>query len=428
MTITGMVRGSATGPLRRALLDERGEPLAEVLAGHGLGHALHRHPPAHLVGGGGRLEQDLAGLTHGHGGVGAHLLGERGGDLERLTRLAQPVHEAMVVGQLGRDGIAREGQFHRHVEGNLARQAEQAAGRGHERPLDLGDAERGGRRGDDEVAGQHDLGAAGEGGTVDRGDDRLGALPLGDAAEAAPFGLQRAGVAGVDLLEIGARAEHGGLTGEDAHPDAVVGLDLVDGVLDALGDGAVDGVAGFGTVDLDDRERSPLLEFDSHGATLVIALFVQGNLGTHHPQWVTSRARSRETLAMVTESNPLWTRGARGTSPDSTRGRRQTTWMKPPATCSARSAGRTRSTVSSSARSESTRARARAAARAGRRTPPPAPTSAGASDAGASAVVASTAGSSLTGASALGAPSTGASVAVASVVAVSVAGASAVGA
>ena len=38
---------------------------------------------------------------------------------------------------------------------------------------------------DDQVAGQHELGAAGEGRAVDRGDDRLGALALHEAAEAA---------------------------------------------------------------------------------------------------------------------------------------------------------------------------------------------------------------------------------------------------
>ena len=45
----------------------------------------------------------------------------------------------------------------------------------------------------------------------------------------------------------------------------VVGLDLVDGLLDALGDGAVHRVAGLRAVDLDDRERSTLLEVDGHG-------------------------------------------------------------------------------------------------------------------------------------------------------------------
>ena len=46
-----------------------------------------------------------------------------------------------------------------------------------------------------------------------------------DAAEAAPLGGQAAGVAGVDLLEVGAGAEHRRHAGEDADPDVVVGLE-----------------------------------------------------------------------------------------------------------------------------------------------------------------------------------------------------------
>ena len=64
------------------------------------------------------------------------------------------------------------------------------------------------RRGDDQVAGEHDLGAAGEGRAVDGGDDRLGALAGDDAAEAAPLGVaaRRPGPALI-CLEVGAGAE-----------------------------------------------------------------------------------------------------------------------------------------------------------------------------------------------------------------------------
>jgi hypothetical protein len=40
--------------------------------------------------------------------------------------------------------------------------------------------------------------------------------------------------------------------GEDPEPQGVVGFELVDGFLDTVGHVAVDGVAGFGTVDRDD--------------------------------------------------------------------------------------------------------------------------------------------------------------------------------
>ena len=65
-----------------------------------------------------------------------------------------------------------------------------------------------------------------------------------------------AGVPVVDLLQVGAGAKMNtaGGAGEDADPDLVVLLELVDGRLDALGDVAVDGVAGLGTVDGDDGD------------------------------------------------------------------------------------------------------------------------------------------------------------------------------
>ena len=78
-----------------------------------------------------------------------------------------------------------------------------------------------------------------------------------------------AGVAGVDRLEVGAGAEDVALlgpgAGEDAHPDLVVGLELVDGRLDALGDLAVHGVAGLGTVDRDDGDVPGEFVVDGHG-------------------------------------------------------------------------------------------------------------------------------------------------------------------
>src|SRR3546814_11015601 len=63
----------------------------------------------------------------------------------------------------------------------------------------------------DLVARQDDLGSAGEGGAVDGRDDRLGALALHDAREATLLGGQGGAVAGVDLLQVGAGAEHGRL-------------------------------------------------------------------------------------------------------------------------------------------------------------------------------------------------------------------------
>src|SRR5204863_5429570 len=134
-----------------------------------------------------------------------------------------------------------------------------------ERPLDLGQSEGGRLGGDDEVAGKSDLAAAGEGRAVDRGDDGLLALTGGDAGEAAPGGLKRGGLAGGDGLEVGAGAEDRSLTGDDAHPDLGIVLQLVDGGFHAGGNITVDRVAGFGAVDAKDRDPSVLLVLN-HGA------------------------------------------------------------------------------------------------------------------------------------------------------------------
>ena len=70
-----------------------------------------------------------------------------------------------------------------------------------------------------------------------------------------PLGVCRlAGLAGGDRLEVGAGGEDRALAGENADPDLVVGLELVDGRLDALGDVAVDRVAGLGPVDGDEGD------------------------------------------------------------------------------------------------------------------------------------------------------------------------------
>ena len=84
-------------------------------------------------------------------------------------------------------------------------------------------------RGDDDVAGEDQAGAAGDGGAVDRGDDRLGeldhlrddfAVGLGRVAQVLRFlGVgQRGG--GLHFLQVHAGAEGGAGTGEDDRSDA----------------------------------------------------------------------------------------------------------------------------------------------------------------------------------------------------------------
>ncbi len=93
-------------------------------------------------------------------------------------------------------------------------------------------------RRDDEVAGQHDLEAAPEGGALHGGDQGLAASPPYEAVLAAP---------GRDVVaargQVAAGAEHLPGAGEDAHPQLVVVVELVERIVELVGHGAVDGVA-----------------------------------------------------------------------------------------------------------------------------------------------------------------------------------------
>ena len=112
--------------------------------------------------------------------------------------------------------------------------------------------------GDHQVAREHDLAPAGQGRTVDGGDDRLGEVALGDAAEAALGPHDVAGLAGGERLQVHAGAERlvpG--AGDDDHPAVVVGLELVEGGRESPRDGPVDGVAGLGPVDGEDLDVTP---------------------------------------------------------------------------------------------------------------------------------------------------------------------------
>ncbi len=125
-------------------------------------------------------------------------------------------------------GIAGEAQLDRDVARQHPGKAEQPTGGRDERTLHLGDAERRGRRRDDHVARQHDLGTTGERRTVDRCDEGLGARPRDDPAEPTALGLQVAGLALVDRLEVRTGAEHVALGREHTQPDVGVLLELIE--------------------------------------------------------------------------------------------------------------------------------------------------------------------------------------------------------
>ena len=79
------------------------------------------------------------------------------------------------------------------------------------------------------------------------------------------FGLEVAGLALVDRLQVGAGAEHVALGGEHTQPDLGVLLELIERGFHAPRDVAVDGVLLLGTVDLEDADTPADFVVD-HGA------------------------------------------------------------------------------------------------------------------------------------------------------------------
>ena len=205
-------------------------------------------------------------------------------DVDRGARLAQRVDQPERVRALGGDRVAGDRELHRDVARQHPREPEQPARARDQRALDLGDAEGGGGRGDDEVARADQLAAARQRGPVDGGDQRLAAIEAGDAAEPAGLGDQAGDVAGGDLLEVGAGAEHRAAAGDDPGPQLRVALEAFDRLLQARGHHAIDRVARLRTVDGDQRDPAADLELDHpaslgrhaaprcHRATLVPAL------------------------------------------------------------------------------------------------------------------------------------------------------------
>src|SRR5205807_6408667 len=96
----------------------------------------------------------------------------------------------------------------------------------------------------------------------DGGDDRLGALSIGDAGETTLGRGQRGGLTRRDRLEVGPGAEDRAFVRDDTDPGVDVVLEAIDRRLHAGRHVAVDGVARLGAVDLEDGDASVLFVLD----------------------------------------------------------------------------------------------------------------------------------------------------------------------
>ena len=213
-------------------------------------------------------EQDLAGPALGC----VHELGG-GHDL---------VDQTPLVRDGGGDVVAGQHVAHGDLERDVAREAVDTTGSGHQADSRLGQAEAGVVGGDDDVAGHRHLAAAAEGEAVDRGDHRLGALPVGgDSAEAALHRSKRGALVGRHprhfggVLQIVAGRECAlAGAGQDSDPGGIVGGEGVPGVGQFLSGRRVNGVHPLGPVDGDGDDVAVLLVLDElvvgHAQTLQV--------------------------------------------------------------------------------------------------------------------------------------------------------------
>ena len=170
---------------------------------------------------------------------------------ERPTRRGQDVDEADLVGARRLDRPARQDELLGEVERQGPRRAEEASAGRHDADADLGQAEPGRARRDDEIAGEDDLQPAAEGGTLDRGDQRFAAAAPDDAVLTAA--LRHVVAAGGQVTP---RTEDVGVAGQDAGPQVLIVVELVEGVVERVGHRPVDGVPLLGPFHRDDQDAA----------------------------------------------------------------------------------------------------------------------------------------------------------------------------
>ena len=170
------------------------------------------------------------------GALAHDLLGEADGAVERLARLDEPVDEAVVVGPLGGDGVAGEGQLH----GDVERAACGPGGTARRRRRPATASPRGCRtwRWSEATTRSHASTISvppARAGPSTAAISGLVALALAMPPKPPRAVARPPALPALISLRSAPAQNTGGSPGEDADPDLVVGLDLVDRRLDALG-------------------------------------------------------------------------------------------------------------------------------------------------------------------------------------------------
>src|SRR5436190_9268122 len=200
--------------------------------------------------------------------VGEHRLlwegGEALGDLQRALEVAAVLDhlgdDAPVERLGGVDDAAAEDQVEAAAKPDDARQPLGPAVDERDAPAPFGESELRALGGDPQVAPQRQLEAAGQAPARDGGDRRLRGGAAGEAERARLAHQARA--ERVDRLEVGAGTErHTTRAGDDQHACAVVGLELLERVLQRVGRRPVDGVAPLLAIDGEDSGGADALEY-----------------------------------------------------------------------------------------------------------------------------------------------------------------------
>ena len=184
------------------------------------------------------------------------------------------VHESPLVRLRRVDEVAGHAHLARSRDTDPLRQQHGEPPTRHHAHTRVGVGEPGAVGGDEEVARERELEPSGDRDTVDRADEQLRARRERAARREAPRRVAAAHVgealagggrrARPELLQVDARAERGIGPGEDHDVDTVVALARVDRQRQLLAHGAVQRIAGLGSVQRD--RRDPIRDLHQHFA------------------------------------------------------------------------------------------------------------------------------------------------------------------
>ena len=204
----------------------------------------------------------------GERAVGGDGAGDLEGLVECLTVGDDVADQADLLRLGGRDVPAGEQDVGGDRVGDLTHEPHRRATEWEQAPFCFGHTEFRALAGHPDVGALEDLGAAGDGRPLHRGDERFGEAAAleqrgqpGQVPSSAVALLELVARGGpVHRLEVGARAEGAARAGQDGHPDLRIVVDAVPRLGHDRHHLAGEGVARLGPVHGDDQDRTALLD------------------------------------------------------------------------------------------------------------------------------------------------------------------------